>query len=400
MIKKWVKRASVLCLGLLIAGATVLGALDAFLPESVTCFFGEVVPTFPCVTVEGEQPCAASPDRLIATQELEYRLFGLLPVKTVTLTRLADVRLYPGGMPFGVRYYTEGVTVVGFSDEESDGNPALAAGLRKKDRILFLDGEKVETALGFTKKIEESGGKELTLTYSRDGEERTTSLRPVKGQDGKFKAGLWVRDSGAGIGTVSFIIPEGQAFAGLGHGICDPETGELMPLVRGSVMNVSIEGVVKGQSGAPGELRGVFKPGKIGTILWNTECGVFGVLSEPPAGAGGEAMPIASRNEIRVGEAYILCTVDGEGIGRYRVEISDIRREETGGKCFCVRVTDKDLIGKTGGIVQGMSGSPVIQDGRIVGAVTHVLVGDPERGYGIFVENMLSMLAKAEEAAA
>ncbi len=307
---------------------------------------------------------------------------------------LQALELYAGGMPFGVKFFTEGVTVVGFHEVESDGgkvNPAAEAGLKQKDVILKVNGEALTGASQLTQLIENSGGKALTLSCRRGKNHFEVQLTPrFCPSEGRYKTGIWVRDSGAGIGTVTFIIPETGAFAGLGHGICDSDTGALVPMRRGAVSDVTIKSVVKGAAGAPGELKGYFNPGKSGSLLGNSSCGVWGVFSTLPEDCDGELMHVGTRDEIREGEAYILCTLDSNEIGKYAVEISNINHDAAGSKCFSVRVTDKALLDKTGGIVQGMSGSPIIQNGKLVGAVTHVLINDPTAGYGIFIENMLN----------
>ena len=237
---------------------------------------------------------------------------------------------------------------------------------------------------------EKHGGTAIKVVYQRDGKRYECSLTPAKStEDGKYKTGMYVRDSGAGIGTVTYIMPQTLEFGGLGHGICDGESGKLIPMQRGSVVDVTISGVVKGLVGNPGEVRGYFSSGKTGTLLSNTECGVFGAFAKLPQSAG-TLMSVGTKDEMRAGEAYILSTLDGTTPQKYRIEISDIRLNATGNKCFTVKVTDPALLQKSGGIVQGMSGSPIIQNGKIVGAVTHVLVNDPSTGYGIFIENMLS----------
>ena len=225
----------------------------------------------------------------------------------------------------------------------------------------------------------------------RNGKEYTAHVTPEYSKtEGKYKSGLWVRDSGAGIGTVTFIDPETLSFGGLGHGICDGDTGELIPMDRGSVLGVRINGINKGAAGAPGEIKGYFNSGKTGTLIKNTTCGVYGVFTELPKGLPSEAVCLGGREELKEGDAYIWCTLDDSGPQKYSIRISEINRSATGNKCFSITVTDRALIEKTGGIVQGMSGSPIIQNGKIVGAVTHVLVNDPTTGYGIFIENMLN----------
>ncbi len=306
----------------------------------------------------------------------------------------SNIKLYPGGIPFGVKFMTEGVIITGFADvktKDAKVCPATAAGLRPNDIILKINNQAVSDAASLSDMAEASGGKSLTVEYSRDGKTFTTTLTPAYcTEEGKYKSGMFVKDSGAGIGTVTYIVPDTLSFGGLGHGICDGETGKLIPMQRGSVVGVTINGVVKGLSGAPGEVRGYFSSGKTGTLIKNTDCGVFGAFASLPQNLTSEPMSIGTRNTVKNGKAYILSTLDGTTPVRYEIEISDIRVNSTTNKCFTVKVTDSALIEKSGGIVQGMSGSPIIQDGKLIGAVTHVLINDPTTGYGIFIENMLS----------
>ncbi len=306
---------------------------------------------------------------------------------------LRDLMLCPGGMPFGVKFYTDGVTVVGFCDIDTGKgsvNPAARAGLHTKDVILKINGESLSGAADMTERIEASAGKPLRLTCRRSGKEFETTLTPVlSSTEGQYKTGIWVRDSGAGIGTVTFLFPDSGAFAGLGHGICDADTGALVGMRKGAVSDVTISSVIKGAAGAPGELKGHFNPGRSGALLGNSACGVWGVFSEVPE-TTHEPMPIGLREDLHEGDAYILCTATNEEMQKYDIRISNIKRDAKGSKCFTVTVTDPDLLAITGGIVQGMSGSPIIQDGKLVGAVTHVLINDPTTGYGIFLENMLA----------
>jgi len=306
----------------------------------------------------------------------------------------SSLKLYPGGIPFGVKFMTEGVIVTGMCDVKTQNGklcPANAAGLRPNDVLIKANGITLTDAQTLTEITESSSGKAIELEFTRDGKAAKTTLTPAYcTEDGKYKTGMYVRDSGAGIGTVTYIMPETLSFGGLGHGICDADTGKLTPMQRGSVVGVTINGVVKGLSGAPGEVRGYFSSGKTGTLLQNTECGVFGAFATLPKNLLLEPMPIGMRNELKSGKAYILSTLDGTQPKQYEVNISDIRISAMGNKCFTVKVTDKALLEKSGGIVQGMSGSPIIQNGKLVGAVTHVLINDPTTGYGIFIENMLN----------
>lgn len=292
-----------------------------------------------------------------------------------------------GGDPFGVRLFGGGIVVVGLSDDRC---PAKAAGIEKRDIVRRVGDREVQTVEELTSAIEASGGAPITLTICRGEEEKNVTVTPVKDEKGHYRIGIWIRDNAAGIGTLTFLDPETGVFGGLGHGICDGQTGELLPLTRGAVLPAEICEIVRGAEGTPGELRGTLGGEKVGTILRNTDKGVFGVLSQIPE--AGETLEIGGRTCVRAGEAILRCSLGEEGMRDYRIELSDIARDNRGVKCFAVHVTDPALIEKTGGIVQGMSGSPIIQDGKLIGAVTHVLIGDPTRGYGIFLENMLSDL--------
>ena len=315
----------------------------------------------------------------------------------VSATPLSDrdyskLKLYVGGMPFGVKFLTEGVIIVGFN-EAAPANPAKAAGLRRNDVIISVNGRKVFSAESLNEAVRQNGNKAMTIEYTRDGKVRSTVLTPANSKaDGSYNLGIYVRDSGAGIGTVTFIDPKTCAFGGLGHGICDGGTGKLIPMQRGSVLDVRINGIVKGLSGSPGEVKGFFNSGKTGTLLSNTDCGVYGILAELPKEIQGEPMSLGLRHSVKEGKAYLCSMLDGTRVERYEIEISEIKRSSTDNKSFVVKVTDKRLIDKTGGIIQGMSGSPIIQDGKLIGAVTHVLINDPTTGYGIFIENMLNQM--------
>ena len=305
----------------------------------------------------------------------------------------SDQRLYVGGIPFGVKFMTDGVLIVSFHPIEgcpTEKHPAKAAGLHQGDRILKINDKPLSSAVELSELVSKSGGAPLRLICERNGKEFSSTLTPIYVKsEGRYVSGISVRDSGAGIGTVTFIDPTSGAFAGLGHGICDGATGALIPMQRGSVVNVKISGIVRGLAGAPGEVKGYFSSGKVGTLLGNTECGVYGVLAKLPKECG-EPMTVGRREELQEGSACIYCTLDDNVRREYSVEISNIQRNAMGNKCFTVKITDEALLAKTGGIIQGMSGSPIIQNGKLVGAVTHVLINDPTTGYGIFIENMLA----------
>ena len=325
---------------------------------------GAIIPTSgTCIPIkESNEPCvcAIAMRKTSSTPYLSAHT-GVLNLTdsraTLAAEDLRDLSLCPGGMPFGVKFITEGVTVAGLSEVQTKSgtvNPAQKAGLKQKDVILSVNGEKLSGASKLTDLIENSGGKALSLHCRRGVSEFDTTLQPEWCEaEGRYKTGIWVRDSGAGIGTVTFLIPETGAFAGLGHGICDADTGELIAMKRGSVSDVTISSVVRGAAGAPGELKGYFNPGKVGTLLGNSAAGVWGVYTELPE-TSAEPMPIALRDEITEGDAYILSTLDSNKIEKYDVRISNLNRDAKGAKCFTVTVTDPDLLAVSGGIVQGM----------------------------------------------
>lgn len=288
--------------------------------------------------------------------------------------------LCPGGGVFGIRIHTGEVTV---SEVGEDGSP-FAVG----DRILEVDGTPVDSPEKLSAEVRRSDGT-IEVTVMRKGAKLVLPVEAVS-DAGEYRLGVSVREGAAGIGTVTFVDPQTGAFGGLGHGICDPETGEVLPMISGETTPVTLGGVMRGEVGAPGELHGALRHGVTGILRKNCECGVFGKFTTLPEGL--VPVPVAGRGEVKVGAAEVLSTVKNGETKRYAIEITSIEPGATGNKCFTVRVTDPELIAKTGGIVRGMSGSPILQDGKLVGALTHVMVADPMSGYGIFIDNMLSSM--------
>ena len=322
-------------------------------------------------------------------------LLGTAKSCEMVSTQGTEETLYcPGGMSFGVRMSTKGVLVVGFSRSSKGGEcPAEKAGLSTKDVIESVNGKSVNTVADVIGCIEGCGGKQVTLDVVRDGERKTISFIPEKDETGVYRAGIWVRDSTAGIGTVTLVNPKNGEFWGLGHGICDTDTGVLMPLLRGNVYDISVVSVRKGKAGAPGELKGYFESSLSGILMKNTATGVYGRFSELDTASLMKPMPLADRQEVKEGDATIYCTLTNSVVTEYTIRIVKITSPKGDAKNFIIEVTDPRLLEETGGIVQGMSGSTIIQNGKIVGAVTHVMVNDPTRGYGIFIENMLKTTA-------
>lgn len=393
-MKKTMIRGVAACLTLLSVLTLAVGAFGAaaaMIPDTISHFSDEApsAPAWCSLTTEDEQ---------LAT----VRLLGILPIKEVRLQSVERMRLCPGGTVFGLRAPLGGVLVTSLSgvpgEDEGRRGPAEECGIRRGDLITAINGTPISDATTLCRAIGEGGGKPLCLTLTRGERELTLTLTPrVSDSDKKYYAGLLVKDSVAGIGTVTYIDPVTGSFGGLGHGVYDEAAGGLVRIGRGAVTTVQLSGVAPGAAGKPGELRGHLENEKIGTLLSNTDCGVFGVLADPPS--ADTALPLGLRGEVRTGDAEILCTVDGS-CERYRIEITDLRGQKGNDKSFSIRVCDTRLLEKTGGIVQGMSGSPIIQNGKLVGAVTHVMINDPTCGYGIFIENMLAASEGALQKAA
>lgn len=309
-----------------------------------------------------------------------------------TAERAAPLELVPVGKAIGVKLFAEGVLVVGLSEGAESVSPARKGGVKMGDLILTMNDVTIESTEHLQSLLADNGEREAALGVRRGARLVRLTVCPQKGEDGVCRLGAWIRDSMAGIGTVTFYDPQTGAFAALGHGITDVDTGALMPLSRGAVMAASVKAVRRGESGSPGELRGDFDlTHDLGTLYANTECGIFGVLpaSSRPA-VTAQAIPVAARSEVHAGRAVILANCQGDEVREYEIEIEKLYSGAAPTRNLLLRVTDPELIARTGGIVQGMSGSPIVQDGKLVGAVTHVLIDDPQRGYGILIENMLS----------
>ena len=322
--------------------------------------------------------------------EADVNVFGLFPVKRAKVNVQKREYVIAGGEVFGVKLYTKGVLIVGSDDIETENgkvNPAINAGLKKGDIIIEINGQKVSRNNDIALSAQNSNGEEIELLIERAGEQKEITLKPEKDiLDDTYKAGLWVRDSSAGIGTVTYYDKDNMIFAGLGHPVCDVDTGKRLEISGGDAVSAQIKGCYKGKKGDAGELCGVFTGKDLGELTKNTQRGIFGKLKEIPS---KREYPVALFDEIKIGKAKIISTVDGEEPKFYDVEITKLYKNEEN-RNMVVKITDKRLIQKTGGIVQGMSGSPIIQDDKIIGALTHVFLNDPTQGYGIFIGNMMA----------
>ena len=321
-----------------------------------------------------------------------------LPMKEVKISVLPEKTLIVGGHSVGVRMDVSGVLVVGLeeiSTEQGKVNPGLQAGIQIGDSVLSVEGISVNSAEDVQKALNNgTPGRTVRLKLLRKGEVETVYVNPVQStEDHTWKLGIWVKEKTAGLGTVTYFDPVTGMIGALGHGITETNTGQILNVEDGQMMFSRVESVLQGSSGKPGEIRGIFyeadKP--MGTLIHNSEYGIFGVAeSDLTNPLFPEPVKVGYQSEIETGPAQILTTVDGNTLELFDIEIEKIdKQSKPDTKGMVIRVTDEKLIKKSGGIVQGMSGSPILQNGKIIGAVTHVLVNDPRKGYGIFIEWML-----------
>lgn len=296
-----------------------------------------------------------------------------------------------GGEPFGIRMFSDGVLVIEVESTlygSEIPSPAYLAGIRANDIIKSANGITLKTNEHFTEIISNSNKNELLLSIDREGQIIETVLTPQYDSQGNLRVGLWIKDSAAGIGTITYYDTENSTFGALGHGICESQTGKLIPLSYGEIAQASISDIKKSKKGNIGSLNGYFKGDIIGDALLNSSCGIFGKLTEE---ADGELIEVADKSEVEIGEAEIYCTLNDNVKKSYKINIK--RLSQNSDNNMVIEITDPNLLEITGGIVQGMSGSPIVQNGKLVGAVTHVLVNKPTTGYGIFIENMLDAAA-------
>lgn len=367
--------------------AKLFSGASAALLLCFAVFFGIFRESLPCVISSSpDSPlseCGFSGTTLRATPDGCAYYIANLPIKTADLVEKERKSVILCGTPFGIKIKSDGVMVV----KTSEQSPAKTAGIKEGDIIKSVNGETVRTNSDISRAVQMS--EEMTSVVLERGEREMSFQFTPKLEDDELKIGVFVRDSAAGVGTLTFVEPKTKTFGGLGHSISDVSTGETVPLASGEITKADIFGIVKGKSGSAGELCGLIFPDKeTGVIRSNTEVGVFGEYTDE---ISGELYPAAFRQEVKTGAATVLVTLGGNAPKEYSIEIERINLLDIeGSKSMVIRITDPELLDKTGGIVRGMSGSPIIQDGKFVGAVTHVLVNDPARGYAIFAENMLS----------
>ena len=375
------------------------------IPQTIEIFQGEEIniPTLWGVKISNETKSIETSSTLysstfdeIGEEKLEVSLFDKIRLKTINVNVIEDVDVIPVGAIVGIKLYTNGVMVVGMSSiEGEDGNiykPYQELEIQEGDFITHINGIEITSTNKLIEEINNSSGQEIELTFNHKEESKTVNIRPVKNKDKKYKLGLWVRDSAAGVGTVTFYNDDTKCFAALGHAITDIDTGEILSTSSGEIDTSRILSIVKGQKDEPGRIEGTINSKTpIGNIYNNTKFGIFGVIknAENIQLDFNKKMKVASRNEIKLGEATCLSGIDGE-IKEYKLEITKIYQNNNyDNKSMLINITDENLLEKTGGIVQGMSGTPIIQNGKFVGAITHVLVNNPTIGYAVFGDLML-----------
>ncbi|MBS5885432.1 SpoIVB peptidase [Clostridium sp.] len=381
-------------LGVIITPMLILGLITFFslssIPEKI--YVNEAASTSDVVLSDN----IFMKNSKIKKDKLQVKLLGLIPVKSVAVSKVNDLEVYPGGTSVGIKLSTKGVLVVGHSDIESvEGkveSPAKNSGIELGDVLIKINGEEIQSSKDLSKKIKNLDNSKINVDYLRNGNIENKEIDLEK-ENNEYKLGLWVRDSTAGIGTLTFYDKNTSIFGALGHPITDGDTNKPFIVRNGDLLNSSVISVRKGEKGSPGELKGLFVNEKesLATIEKNTEAGIFGEASADLVNpAFNKPLKVGFRNEIKEGAAKIITTIDENGPKMYDIEIVKLLpQEEPGPKSMVIKVTDEELLEKTGGIVQGMSGSPIIQDDKLVGAVTHVLINKPDVGYGIYIEWML-----------
>ena len=372
------------------------------IPENIILFEDEILKLKTLPGVEFLETASTSNEGLNFTH-IDVKLFGTLNVKETNITKIEDAEVVPIGKVIGLKLYTNGVLVVGMGEIEDENNivnrPYEKADIQEGDTILEVNEQEIENISSLKKIINSSNGENLKLKILREGSIITSNILPVKTGKEEYKLGLWVKDAATGVGTISFYEPKTNSFAVLGHGITDSDTGNLINIDYGELVTSKILSIKKGESGDPGEVRGtIINQQTIGEVSKNTDFGVYGNLENLTSLNidVSKSIKVASREEIKIGEAKILCATDSSNtVKEYSIEIEKIYLENnSNNKSMLIKIKDEELLAKTGGIIRGLSGAPIIQNGKFIGAVTNVLVSSPEIGYAIFGDLMLKEIRK------
>lgn len=377
-------------------------------PNSIILLQGENVKidTVLGISIKNKQTMQASSSlnekltEQVGKKDLELNLFNIIPVKDVTVNVIPKTTVIPLGRTIGMKLYTEGVLVVGMSEIEGK-KPYENSGIEAGDRIIEVNNKKITTSDELTERVNACNGRNIEIKYVNNEDKIVlTQIEPAKTSNDEYKIGLWVRDAAAGVGTITFYEPSTGSFASLGHGINDVDTYELINIANGELVTAKILDIVKGKDGIPGEIKGsIDNSVTIGDISKNTDFGVYGTITNINAlnSQNLVEMEVADRSEISTGKAYILCEIENGKTEKYEIEIQKLfKNNNKDNKSMLIKITDARLIEKTGGIIQGMSGAPIIQNGKFIGAVTHVLVNDAKVGYGVFADLMIKQLKEVD----
>lgn len=334
----------------------------------------------------------------VGNNKVELKLFNSIAVKDINVSVIPTTTVIPVGKAIGMKLYTKGVLVVGMSEIENEEKikekPYENSGIEEGDSIIAINNEEINTTDELIQQVNNSNGESLKIKYVKNDKILETSIVPVKTKE-DYKIGLWVRDAAAGIGTLTFYEPSTNMFMSLGHGIIDIDTEEIVDISRGELVTANILSIIKGEKNKPGEIKGSITKGvAIGDIYKNTKMGVYGnVKNMQYIDTTYNEMEVAERSEIKTGKATILCQLDSGAPQEYQIEIERIYlNNNIDNKSMLIKITDEELLNKTGGIIQGMSGAPVMQNGKFIGAVTNVLVKDPTKGYAIFGDLLIKQM--------
>lgn len=332
---------------------------------------------------------------------IEIKLFGNISLKNIKVAKLEEIKVVPVGKVIGLRMYTDGVLVVGLSEVEDTNNykikPYENSDIKPGDTIVEINKKIIEDIDNLKQVINDSNGNEIEITILRNGKLLNTNIIPVQTEDSKYQLGLWVKDAATGVGTITFYEPESNFFGILGHGITDSDTNNLINIDSGELVTAKVISLKRGEANVPGEIKGTIVNSQIiGEITKNTQFGVFGKLNNLTALNVdiSKSIDVASREEINEGEAKIICSINSSNVSKeYKIEIEKIYREnDYNNKSMLIKITDEELLKETGGIIRGLSGAPIIQNGKFVGAITNVLVSNPQMGYGIFADMMIKQI--------
>ncbi len=392
-MRGFIKKLFVICTLFCILVYTAIFIGEKNIPDNITVIESE---KYDSPNIFGANLYSVDLNNNVMTESLnekstEIKLLNIIPVKSTVITNSKRQYVILGGELFGIKLYTDGIIIVDFDVIETESgkiSPGKEADLKIGDIVKYVNNVEIKSSSHFSKILQESKGAEVTIKFERNGEKLETKFKTVLETDsGKYRAGLWVRDSTAGLGTITFYNKENNTFAGLGHPIYDIDTNEIMPIKSGTMEDVELSEIYKSSFGNVGEICGIFTGKNKGTLSINDQTGIYGYTTINKT----LEIPLAVKQEVKTGDAKVYCTINNSEPKYYDIEIIKIYSNSTSvNKDMIIKVTDEELLDITGGIVQGMSGSPIVQNGKLVGAVTHVFVNNPKQGYAIFAERMFN----------